>query len=219
MQTAYDQQFKEISHYQRYPAMMPFVGNFYGEGPLQKILLVGESNYLPANSTIHHNDEVWYSSNQGALTEQEVEWIANRFLVGGDWAPAGHMIYKELNRRMEEIVDLDRGRAMDHVAYINGFQRPALTSGNSIGKYLTNRDIKVGKQVVSQVVDILEPTQVIFTSKLAWNKIGWPLSKEHNSRSFHGVCHPGTGGRYWHKSGYADGVNKFRALIANSLKE
>ena len=214
LETPFDDRLREIPHYQHYPIMMPFVGPQYGSGVLQKVLLVGESNYMPPDSTIHQDAEKWYASDQSALTSEELVWINNRALVSGDWAPAGHMIYRELNRRMEEVVDIATGRAMDHVAYVNAFQRPAPVTGQSIGRHLTKKDQKVAREVLTQVIEVLSPSHVIIVSKLAWNNLGGPVSNSVASSQFYNTCHPGTGGRYWHRAEYADGVDKFRRIIS-----
>jgi hypothetical protein len=104
---------------------------------------------------------------------------------------------------------------MSNIIFMNGFQRPAPQTGNSISRFCGEADFKVGAETIDQVIKITNPDLVIFVSKLAWDKLGRRLSKESTVRKLDFTCHPGTGGRYWHKKEYQHGVNKFRELISS----
>jgi len=215
----FDNEFDTIEHYQKFPSMRPYVGKNYGKNNSRKILLIAESHYLPPKSTISRNPEKWYESSQSDLTKEEIAWINTRNILKGNWKPAGHMIFKELNTRMSEFMDIKEFRAMTNVAFMNGFQRPAPNTGNSIKHFCKPIDYKIGAQTIEKVVNIIKPNLVIFVSKLSWDKLKGKIPKSQSDIIYDFVCHPGTGGRYWHNKNYEHGVNKFKSLIENEMKK
>ena len=59
-------------HLRRYPCMQPWIGNRYRDKRHKRLLVVGESHYLPPDSTIHHDPARWYRSSQSDLNPEEV---------------------------------------------------------------------------------------------------------------------------------------------------
>ena len=213
----FDKKLNEIEHYQKFPAMRPFIGQNYGNIDSKKIMLVAESHYLPPKSTISKNPENWYNSTQSDLSDAEVAWINTRNILKGNWKPAGHMIFRELNTRMAEFMNIDGARAMNNVAFMNGFQRPAPETGNSIRNFCKKIDYDIGAQTIKIVIKIIKPDLVIFVSKLSWDKIRWKIPPSELEVKYDFVCHPGTGGRYWHNPNYKHGLKKFKLLIENKI--
>lgn len=215
----FDCRLNQIEHYQKFPAMLPFVGKNYGKSSSRKIMLIAESHYLPPQSTISKNSEKWYSSTQAVLTNEEIAWINTRNILEGNWKPAGHMIFRELNTRMSEFINVKEFRAMTNVAFMNGFQRPAPETGDSIKRFCKSIDYRIGAKTIKEVVNIIEPDLVIFVSKLSWDKLRWKISKSELGVRYDFVCHPGTGGRYWHNEKYEHGLNKFKSLIEKEMNK
>ena len=209
----FDSEINNIEHYRKYPAMKPFVGKNYGKGTNRKIMLVAESHYLPPTSVISNSSEIWYNSNQEDLSNEEVRWINTRGILQGNWKPAGHMIFRELNSRMSEFMDTTEFRAMTNVAFMNGFQRPSPETGDSIKHFCRKIDYEIGAKTINSVIKILKPDLVIFVSKLSWDKLRWKIPKQKNEVKYEFVCHPGTGGRYWHNKNYEHGLKKFKRII------
>lgn len=214
----FDNQLQEIEHYQQFPLMMPYLGPKYGSVGKVKVLLIAESNYLPENSEIHKNAEIWYGSNQNQLSRDENGWLNCRQLLECDWKSDGHKIYREINKVLSDFYDNEE-RAIENIAFVNGFQRPSPIMGESIKKYLTQQDLDVSVKVLSRIISIIEPDLVVFVSKLAWDKLSQRLLKIHKNVEFEYTCHPATGGRYWNKKGYMHGVNKFRKIFKKYLIE
>jgi hypothetical protein len=214
----FDDQLCSIEHYQKFPVMRPFIGMNYGQIS-GKILLIAESHYLPPNSTINKIPENWYSSTQKDLSTEEIEWINTRKIIGGNWKPAGHMIFKELNNQISKFIDTSEFRAMSSIAFMNGFQRPAPVTGDSIKNFCSSMDYKIGAETIERVINIIQPDLVIFVSKLTWDRLGSRLLKAKLKTDFDFVCHPGTGGRYWHNKKYKHGVNKFHRLLENEVNK
>ncbi|WP_299183703.1 hypothetical protein [uncultured Aquimarina sp.] len=213
----FDSRFDEIEHYKKFPSMLPFIGKNYGKNNSRKIMLIAESHYLPPNSTISKNPENWYNSTQSDLTKEEIAWINTRDILKGDWKPPGHMIFRELNTRMSELMNLNEFRAITSIAFMNGFQRPAPETGDSIKKFCKPIDYTIGARTITKVVNIIKPDLVIFVSKLSWDKLRKEIPKSELSTKYSFVCHPGTGGRYWHNKNYEHGLKKFKALIKEEM--
>ena len=215
----FDNELDLIEHYQMFPVMKPFIGENYGQNNSPKIMLIAESHYLPPTSTINQNPEIWYNSTQKNLTDIEVEWINTRKILSGNLRPAGHMIFRELNKRLSESMDIPKTRAMTNVAFMNGFQRPAPNTGDSIKKFCKPIDYKIGAETIIKVLNIIEPNLVIFVSKFSWDNLRGKILKTDGEIEFNFVCHPGTGGRYWHNKNYAHGLKKFNSIIVNELNK
>lgn len=215
----FDSKLRELKHYQKFPAMLPFVGKNYGKKNSPKIMLIAESHYLPPKSTISKNPENWYNSTQADLSNEEIAWINTRNILQGDWKLAGHMIFRELNSRMSEFMNVEGYRAMANIAFMNGFQRPAPKTGGSIRNFSKPIDYEIGAKTIEAVVNIIKPDLVIFVSKLSWDKLRWRIPKSELVVKYDFVCHPGTGGRYWHNKKYKHGMKKFKSLIKNEVNK
>ena len=59
-------------HLRRYPCMQPWIGSRYRDERHKRLLVVGESHFLPPDSTIHHDPARWYRSSQTDLSSEEV---------------------------------------------------------------------------------------------------------------------------------------------------
>ena len=214
----FDKELKKIEHYDRFPSMLPYVGINYGKNDNPKILLIGESNYLPDYSKIHKKAEKWFQSTEQDLNDEEIDWIHCRQLLECDWTGTGHVIYSELNRNLEKHFEIiNDKRAITNIAYMNGFQRPSPIPGESIKEHLSQLDTEVSSDVISQVVKIVKPDVVIFVSKFAWEILSPKLHLDENVKIDY-TCHPGTGGLYWHNKDYKHGKKKFNKIVKSSFK-
>lgn len=213
----FDVQLNEIVHYQRFPCMKPYIGRLYGNGGGKKILLIGESHYLPASSTISADAKKWYSLDYRDLSDKEIGWINTREILSGNWAPDGHQIFRELNLRMSQFFNNQGARAMTNVAFMNAFQRPSPNTKDSIKYTCKSIDIEVASRTIKEVIKIIKPEVVLFVSKFSWDRLHALIAFKEYGITSDFVCHPGTGGRYWHKSTYKHGMTKFVNLISASV--
>lgn len=208
----FDHQFDNIKHYQKYPVMKPYVGINYPSA-VAKIMLIAESHYLPKESQASLNPQAWYEGSQRDLNDSERGWINTKQIVSGHWNNGGHRIYKELNNRLGKVItNTDEHRPMASTVFMNGFQRPSPKTGDSIKNFVDSTDLSMGRNTISQVIDIVNPDLVLFTSIYAWRLLGRKIDRKNNIK-YDYVCHPGTGGRYWHKDEYSNGCKKFDQLI------
>jgi hypothetical protein len=205
---------------------MPFVGENYSKSNSLKLLLIAESHYLPEDSTISKDAQKWYDDfSENDLTDEEKTWMHTRNLIVGNWEEsAAHMIFTELERRMSNYIEKYKGnskydaRSMNSCAFMNGFQRPSHKTGDSIKKSYKKDDFTNSTQVINEVLKIIKPELVIFVSKFAWDVLGKSIKEKNESINFDFVCHPGTGGRYWHNKNYPNGANKFTTLLSANKK-
>jgi hypothetical protein len=201
----------EINHYKQFPSMMPHIGVFYSKF---RILVIAESHYFPKDSSIHKTAGTWYKASDKDLTEKEQGYINTQKLLRKKWNSPGHNVLMELNRAIADGLNLPRKgevKATEYVAYMNAFQRPGET-GMSLKKSLTDVDKAIGLQTVMEVLKLLNPRLVIFTSILAWNRIGKQLDKNYTKFNIHATYHPAAY-RYWHGKKYKKGRRKFVELV------
>lgn len=219
--TSFDIALKEIPHYKSFPAMMPYIGKDYISPIHSKLLILGESFYLPEESTVHLDAVQWYSSNESLLSrcteiecEDEVKWINCRGLLEDPWNQPGHKMYRELNACLGELNLPSHDRAVSHICYTNTFMRPAI-EGASLKKICVPQDFAVSIEVLTKVISILTPDLVIFASKWAWDSIGWIIEERVSGSSFDFVSHPAGhfSGRFWNGPAYPHGRKKFISLL------
>lgn len=203
-----------IPYFVQYPKLKPFIGDNYGK--TKKILIIGESNYLPKNSTIHLNAENWFNSTQDKLNYKEKEWIDYDKIRVFDENKKGHQFYSIIEKKLKKYFDEDpQLSSLSNIAFINGFQRPAIEH-QSIKKSLTNTDLKESVNILGKTIQILEPNVIIFMSKLTWDELKWRVNEKfnlENSIELYFTCHPCTGGRYWNNKKYPHGEVKFNKIL------
>ena len=206
MNTAFDASLKQISHYRAYPAMLPFVGEEYVSEQHKKVLVIGESHYLPEASTVHHDAEAWYAGSQESLNDKEVGWINTREVIM--WLHEDKKrFFGKINQEIEAAGFGESKPGIQHIAFMNAFQRPSREK-ESIKGYETEKDISLSADVIRRVVDILKPDTVIFASKGACEKFHTAIGEQAKTEW---VYHPTGGyGSWWLKP---EGKEKFASLL------
>jgi len=177
----FENQLSQISHYKNYPQMMPWVGSQYGVNQ-KKILIIGESHYLPKGSTIQKIPEYWYNSTIKDLgfspveEESEVDYTETAEIVScgmNNWNDGGHRFYKFIHNSMREAgINLDSGpndNLFRYVAFYNFFQRPAEVSGGSLKR--SDLDDKVAYEVFEENIKILDPDAIFVVSVKVWDAL------------------------------------------------
>lgn len=197
--TEYNSKLECIPHYQKHPQMMPFVGADYGEhGP--KILLIGESHYLQPESTIHLDPSVWYESTVADLDKESLDdrrreyWATHTRACltkqGPTWKKKSFTIFRNLEAALVEAGYPTSDNTLRYVAFMNGFQRPAV-SRRSIKATGLDRDRSVA--TVQAVIDVLQPDHVICVSRKSFKALNAQLSAE-----THGTPHPAS--PWWNRA-------------------
>ena len=212
--TEFDNDLAAIPHFERFPVMLPYIGPDYIAPDHKKLLLIGESNYLPEDSTIHKDPDTWYEKSESDLTGVEFDWINCRGLLEyNHWERDRLRIYRNLNSCLETLPIAYTDRPISAIAYMNAFQRPATNSGESFEHCCQERDKVESLRVIESVISAIKPDLVVFVSKYAWDTIGSQIKDDiKSSVVLDFVCHP-SAHYYWDVENYAHGKQKFLTIL------
>ena len=221
------QELKKIDFYQRFPMMIPFIGDYYISDKHKKLLLVGESFYFPDKSTIHLDAEKWYQASEKDLSvvegengkkEEEKEWINCKDLLENNKWKKGHKMYIELNNTIGKMKLTFDARPIDEIAFTNFFVRPAI-KGKSIKNYKNKSDVEIDKQkankVLESVLQILNPDVLIFVSKYAFECVDkniWNKFANMKVNYFKHPCSP-----CWNCNDSSRGKNAFLKMLKENF--
>ncbi len=207
----------EMEIRRRYPTMIPFVGRRFADSFGPRILLVGESHYLPKTSTQHLDPAAWYSGSAATLTNEEVRWISTAAIVRGACAEGfknkAHWIWKnafqainDAGPKYEHFVDV-----AEDVAFCNFFQRPART-GQSLRP--TPSDVAIANEVFDETIRSLEPGAVAFISRCAWRHFG---AKRALSVPVIATSHPSSA--HWNRVNRSYGNRSGKQVLQDFVQE
>jgi hypothetical protein len=186
----------EIKHYQKYPNLIPWVGEGYNTSQ-NKLLILGESHYLSKESKYHHDPVLWY---EGVDVSQrdDLNWMKTANIIknglNNGWKEKSKLIYKNLSKALieSEIKEFRVEQPFNKICFFNYFQRPAEITGKSIK--ISESDSQESCAVVGDVISIVKPDIVIFSSSLAWknaNKTGLIILLEKKGIKCASVPHAG----------------------------
>jgi hypothetical protein len=218
MNTTFDAAFDTIPFYQKYPYMKPFVGDRYESESHNKLLIVGESHYLPASSTVHLNIDNWYEGNLN-LTELETKCCNTRLSRLNKFGKCfEYPIEKDLSTHFKAD--------FNDVASLNYFLRPS-NQGRSFKQICNIKDRINSAKNFNQIVQILKPDLIVFASRFVYDCVAWKddyrlacnekfedVAKRMNVKSIW-TKHPSRGG--WHKP--VIGGKKSNQIFVEFLEE
>ena len=165
----FDDLLLKVEHYSRYPNLLPWVGTGYRATPL-KLLILGESHYLPEQVVYHLDPEAWYAG-VDLPADNSVAWMRTRGVVAKgletNWKGKSKTIFRRLSVSLAEAGFSNGAAPFSRLAYMNYFQRPAEVTGDSIR--VSDLDRKVSAKVLEEVAQVLQPHAIVFCTKLAWN--------------------------------------------------
>lgn len=232
MNTLFDKELMKIKFYQTHESYLPFIGDRYDR---YRILQVGESHYIDKNDYgIHCDKQDFYDSWWNSKVLKNLEGnirihtrdIIDRYIRNGDNPEKiPYKMYGNTLKVFEEVFGLaDNRENYNCFAFMNFFQMPSFVYGESIYSSLEicgdSRNIDIGKiwnevcnqssNVFSNVVDIIRPKLIIFTSKLAYDICKERVELENNVRIEH-LVHPDC--PWWNRSEGKYGREKFRKIL------
>ena len=201
-----DTELDAVAHYQNFPIMKPFIGENYFIAK-KKILIIAESHFFAEKSNINTGPTKWYSSSLKELHISKYDSINTHKIV----ETSNHSVFRELESVLSQSMEKYKSQALNNIAFMNAFQRPANKAGQSIKELASGMDFEIGIKTVTKVIEILKPDLVVFISKYAWDKIGKHLLKAENT-TYEFVNHPASI-RYWHDSKYPNSKYKLIDLL------
>ena len=204
-------------HLRRFPCMQPWIGSRYRDQRHKRLLVIGESHYLPPESTIHHDPARWYRSSQDDLSPEEVRWTSTTGNITGRWY-RGHRIYREIQTEIVRALK-ERGVTPDpfplnHIAYCNYFLRPAPVSGGSMAGNARKQDLEVAEEVLKCFILRHRPELVIVTSRFA-GRHAERVAREHGIPA---IITPHPGSRWWNTITRSYGNVTGRDLFSTFLR-
>lgn len=204
-------------HLRRFPCMQPWIGSRYRDDRHKRLLVIGESHYLPPGSTIHHDPDRWYASSQDDLTEEEVRWTSTIGNITGRWYRA-HRIYRaiqdEIARVLTESGVTPDDFPLNHIAYCNYFLRPAPAAGGSMEGNVHQRDLDVAEEVLTWFILRHRPELVIVTSRFAARHAELVTRQ----RGIPSTSTPHPGSRWWNATTRSYGNVRGRDLFSDFLR-
>jgi len=155
-----------VEHYKKYPSMIPYIGKDYISDKHKKLLIIGESHYLPEKSFIHYGIETWYNGNESNLIQIELDWIHTAGCV-----LANNSIFRTVEKALTES-GITISNPKDQYAFYNFFQRPA-PERKSFKTICSQIDKDFAIENFKSVISILKPDIIIFVSKLSFDVVEW----------------------------------------------
>lgn len=160
-------QLRANQFYECHPYMLPFVGKNYISAQHKKLLLVGESHYMPQESMVHHDVDGWYYGTPQLSCDERsfCNTVGTRECKSGNFG-------KVIERCLQSVFPIN-GNAWEEVASINYFQRPADFKENiaKLWKKTSQKDIITDRKVALEnllfVMEILRPDLVVFLSSFS----------------------------------------------------
>lgn len=142
--------------YKKFPFLVPFIGKNYEGKTHKKLLLVGESHYLPPESTFHLNAKKWYNESV-RLSEKEDDWCNTQKIGSGN---CSSKFLKTINPALCRVLGINESNnwAFQEVAYYNYFLRPAkYEEGQCLSLKATPLDKELAIKNLHDVLNILRP--------------------------------------------------------------
>ena len=165
-----------MAFYERYPMMKPYVGDRY-PAATTRLLLIGESHYLPTGSCQHATPGSWYDGAYATLSPEEIRWISTAAILRGAikerFRQKAHRIWKNAFEAINAAGPkyADAANVAADIAFYNFFLRPAMR-GQSLA--CTPRDEAMANDAFAHHYRDLEPTAVVFLSVLAHSHLHAP---------------------------------------------
>ena len=162
----FDSAFRTIPFYNTHDYMLPFVGNNYESPKHKKLLLVGESHYMPKGSTIHHNVDLWYNGIPELSCEEKryCDTRGSRYYKSGSFG-------RNIDSAVREAFSNVGENAFNEMASYNYFLRPS--DGGSFEELCKEKDCEESVKIFHKILEILEPELIVFTSKFAFEHAEW----------------------------------------------
>lgn len=192
----FDASLATIDHYTKYPTLMPWIGSSYSK-EMPRILVIGESHYLDKGVDYHHDEIAWYAGI--TIPATDARWVNTREIIsngiGSTWRERSKLIYKNIDSALASCVGA-AAPTFSQIAFMNYFQRPAQSTGESLVVGPLDRSISAA--TLTAVASVITPDLIIFCSGLAWRtaKLDGTLDVLSSRTLVRRAVHPSS--RWWH---------------------
>lgn len=190
--TNYDALLQKIDFFQIHPHLIPYIGDRYEKYKILHVAESHYLNQTESNMSVHINDFIndWFLRPCEDLIKGCETWVDTRAVVKNFLAGIGRnttimnvlkpfcriVLSKEGSRMSKE-----ERECYQYFSFMNYFQMPSLLSGKKYWKSLEydsklctgnkesayemwNKCVQKSDAVLDAVIDILEPTMIVFTS-------------------------------------------------------
>lgn len=202
----------------KYPVLEPFVGEHYIHPDHKKVLIIGESHYLPKEEKLKSEPNLWYESDLDSNPIDNINWITTanvvKEFIEGEKLKKGHTFFNRLAHSLNVVFNdyyKNHKEILKHIAFLNFFPRPAKT-GKSLN--IEKRDIKHGINVLKWFIKKNEPDVIIVASKKAGKVIKRNIEAPTN---FQVVAHPAS--QWWYRRAKSYGNRSGKELFEDFLNE
>ncbi len=172
----YYEAFQKNDFLRRHDECIPFIGEKYEES---RLLLIGESHYVPKVDVICVNREDFYEISFYDLAEGfggYKGWINTRevfekrvyekidfknFFSNAATEIARALLHTDILSQEQKV------EAMHQYAFMNYFKRPSYNSGKTIEE-LSEKDYQYAYNVSCHIIDVLKPRLTVFLSQKAY---------------------------------------------------
>ena len=203
----------------RYPEMSPYIGNQYRLAQEHNcaLFVIGESHYLPDDSTVHKDCAVWYTSDHTKLNQEERCWINTCDIICDqlqeNFPNKAHWIwkfgYQKINQWGPKFDDYRM--LFSYTVFFNFYLRPA-NQGNTFKELCTPHDNVVANANFQYMVEQYQPNGIVFLSRLAFESCG---AKNALSVPVAGAPHPTC--RWWNRKCAKYGGRFGRDLVQDGM--
>ena len=194
----------QIRHFQLHSELLPHVGQHYDE---YRILLIGESHYLPTDDEINYENHEdvfrnWYEDKLEHIPgvpdeywEEDRCWFNTRgiiadFLNGGqcdnEFLTTPNKLFDEVMREKKMVPQTYN--LFNYCAFFNYFQRPHLREKKGFSSLCPDESKKT-YNIVKAVINILEPILVLFVSTKASDNYVRNKYGSYENRPANVFCH------------------------------
>ena len=221
----YDKELSKIEHYKLHPELMPFIGTNYKKAGVLLVGESHYINQTIDNIKYDNSyflNHWWNGTHKDISNEPFSGWyntrgVINNYLDGK--RSKGHSIFTNLVKAFSECIlgqkidkiSKENSQAFHYFAFMNFFQMPSLINGEKYWKslYASNASnpsnaselwnvcINISAKVLDEVIDILNPIVVVFSSVSAYDAY---KESEHNhihNSLIKSVPHAGC--KWWNK--------------------
>lgn len=219
----------KIKHFNNYPEMLPFIGNEWEKS--KKILLIGESHYLPYDEIKSYSDfdfnKNWYDGQSSILDAKHKKYITTRnnlITVESGIYEKPLALYFNLRKALLELTELKNSKIVfDKFSFYNYFQKPAYVMEiNNEDRSIKPSDLdkKIAYDIFKRIIEVIEPNIVIFVSKKSFNSFNQLNSSRGDFKDLKIDFVPHAGRPWWNKIsksyGNRTGKQKFIDIIKNT---